>query len=274
MAKICFITAIYGNYESSCKQFVKQTVETDFMCFTDNKDIINNGWIIDTTPYHLINKSELDNDTLYNSICNNTHTFNICKYYKQAFKNIPRLKKYDVIVWLDGTIQIIYDKTSEYILLKIYREKIIGWHHEFRNGLLSKEVAHSNFFRYNTTFWNNQSQPLQNVAHQYQCYIDDGYTDAFFKQLESHTEHMGVWITCFVAFLQHDNNVSSFLDLWYLQTLKYTTQDQVGFSYVCQKTKTIPYTLPNNEIYGLPHTHTMFYIKHNHGPGVVAKKTQ
>jgi hypothetical protein len=85
---------------------------------------------------------------------------------------------------------------------------------------------------------------------------------------------MGVWITCFVAFLQHDDDVSSFLDLWYLQTLKYTTQDQVGFSYVCQKTKTIPYTLPNNEIYGLPHKHTMFYIKHNHGPGVVAMKTQ
>ena len=54
------------------------------------------------------------------------------------------------------------------------------------------------------------------------------------------------------------------MNLWYLQTLKYTTQDQVGFSYVCQKTKTIPYTLPNNEIFGLPHKHTMFYIKHEH----------
>lgn len=272
MSKICFITAIYGNYESCCKKFVKQTVETDFICFTDNKDIINNGWIIDTTPYHLINKSELDNDTYTNSICNNNHTFNIAKYYKQAFKNIPILKKYDVIVWLDGTIEIIYDKTSEYILNNIYKEKIIGWHHELRNGLLSKEVAASNFFRYNTTFWNNQSQPLQNVAHQYQCYINDGYTDSFFKQLESHTEHMGVWITCFVAFLQHDHDVSSFLDLWYLQTLKYTTQDQVGFSYVCQKTKTIPYTLPNNEIFGLPHKHTMFYIKHDHGFNVVAMR--
>ena len=54
--------------------------------------------------------------------------------------------------------------------------------------------------------------------------------------------------------------------MWYLQTLKYTTQDQIGFSYVCQKTNMIPFTLPNNEIYGkCPHSNTMFYLKHNHG---------
>ena len=98
MTKICFITAIYGGYETSCKKFVKQTIDTDFICFTDNNDIINNGWIIDTTPYHLINKSKLDNDTFTNSLCNNIHTFNIAKYYKQAFSNIPILQKYDVIV--------------------------------------------------------------------------------------------------------------------------------------------------------------------------------
>ena len=64
----------------------------------------------------------------------------------------------------------------------------------------------------------------------------------------------------------NDNDVNIFLDLWYLQTLKYTTQDQIGFSYVCQKTNLIPLTLPNNEVYGdCPHFNTMFFIKHNHG---------
>ena len=53
MAKICFISAIYGSYEKSCKKFVNQTIETDFICFTDNNNLISNGWIIDTTPYHL-----------------------------------------------------------------------------------------------------------------------------------------------------------------------------------------------------------------------------
>jgi hypothetical protein len=266
MALICFITANYGGYEKSCKKFVQQTVETDFICFTDNKDMISNGWTIDTTPYHLINKSSIDNDSYINSLCNNKHTFNVAKYYKQAFSNIPILQKYDVIVWLDGTIEIIYDKTSEYILNNIYKEKIIGWHHEARNGSLKSEVEASHFFRYNTTHWNNQSQPYQDVDKQYESYVADGYNDLFFKNMNSHTPHMGVWITCFVAFLHKDEHIKHFLNLWYLQTLQYTTQDQIGFPYVCQKTNIIPFTLPNAEIYGdRPHSDTMFFIKKNHG---------
>jgi hypothetical protein len=264
--KICFITANYGNYEATCKQYVKQTIPTDFICFTDNPNMTSNGWLIDTTPYHITHKSPCDNDTFINSINNNKHTFNIAKYYKQAFKNIPRLSQYDVIVWLDGTIEIIYDKTSEYILNNIYTKKIIGWHHEYRNGSLSLEVDVSNFYRYTSTFWNNQPQPYQDVAKQYEEYIKDGYTDEYFKKIKSHTPHFGVWLTCFVAFLYKDDDVSKFLDMWYLQTLKYTTQDQIGFPYVVQKTHLLPYTLPNNEISGLsPHNSTMFYIKTAHG---------
>lgn len=264
--KICFITAIYGSYEKSCKKFVEQTVDTDFICFTDNKEIINNGWIIDTTPYHLINKSTMDNDNFTNSIYNNKHTFNIAKYYKQSFTNIPRLQKYDVIVWVDGTIEIINNKTSEYIIKNIYKEKIIGWHHEYRNGNLFKEVKASHFDRYTSKYWHNQHQPYQDIDYQYKCYLEDGYNDLYFKNIKSHTPHMGVWVTCFVAFLCKDQDVKNFLDLWYLQTLKYTTQDQIGFPYVCQKLNMIPLTLPNNEVHGqLPHKRTMFYIKHEHG---------
>jgi len=266
MSKICFITAIYGDYESSCKKFTQQTIDTDFICFTNNEKIINNGWIIDTTPYHILNVNKIDDNTYINSICNNKHTFNIAKYYKQSFSNIPRLDDYDVIVWLDGTIEIIYDKTSEYILNNIYKEKVIGWNHERRYGFLSREVKESNFERYTSTYWFNQSQPYQDVNKQYQSYLDDGYNDTFFKNINSHTPHMGVWITCFVAFLHKDKDVKRFLDLWYLQTLKYTTQDQIGFSYVCQKTNIIPFTLPNKEVFGdYPHNKTMFYIKNRHG---------
>lgn len=263
---VCFITAIYGNYEASCKPYVSQTIKTDFICFTDNPTIKSNGWIIDTTPYHYLNRSNLDTGTQVNSLNNNKHTFNIAKYYKQAFQNIPRLKDYDIIIWLDGTVEITYDKTSEYIAYRIINKKIITWHHEHRFGELSKEVLASNMVRYTSTYWNGQNQPYQDVNKQYEEYIKNGYTDNFFKNIPSHTVHFGVWLTCFVAFLNKDDSVSKFLDLWYLQTLQYTTQDQIGFPYVCQKTGLIPYTLPNNEIKGdSPHSQTQFYIKHNHG---------
>lgn len=265
MTKICFITAIYGNYESSCKKFVKQTIDTDFICFTDNENITSNGWIIDTTPYHYTNKSKLDNDKYINSLSNNKHTFNIAKYYKQAFRNIPILEKYEVIVWIDATIQIIYDQASEYIMNNIYDKKIIGWHHEYRYGILFEEVKSSHFERYTSTFLNNQIQPYQDIDAQYKQYLSDGYNDNYFKNIESHTEHIGVWITCFVAFLKNDNSVKNFLNLWYMQTLKYTTQDQIGFSYVCQIKNLIPLTLPQGLIFGSPHHYTLFYVKHPHG---------
>jgi hypothetical protein len=268
MVVICFITAIYGEYETACKPFVKQTIDTDFICFTDNKDICSNGWRTETTPYHLTHKSEMDDDTLINSLCNNKHTSNITKYYKQSFCNIPILQGYDVVVWIDGSVEIIYDKTSEYIVNHIYTEKIIGWHHATRYGALVNEVFASHYYKtkYDTTYWNNQEQPIQDLFNQYNCYIDDGYSELYYKIRNSHTPHFGVWITCFVAFLHKDTAVRQLLDMWYLQTLKYTTQDRVGFSYVCQKTETIPFTLPNSEIHGdRPHDKTMFYIKHKRG---------
>jgi hypothetical protein len=265
-AKICFITAIYGNYESTCKPFIKQTVPTDFICFTDYHDMIPNGWKIDTTPYHLLYPSTMDNGTFINSIQQNKHTFNVAKYYKQSFRCIPILQTYDVIIWLDGTIEVIDERASEYVLKHIYEKKVIGWHHEWRNGILEDEVKASHFDRYTSTFWHGQSQPYQDIDKQYQEYVQDGYNNEYFKQIPSHTPHFGVWITCFVAFLQHDPDVIRFLDLWYRQTLQYTTQDQIGFPYVCQKTNLLPFTLPNDEIKGdRPHDHTQFYIKHNHG---------
>ena len=266
IAKIAYITAIYGSYENSCKKIAKQTIPTDFICFTDNKDIIDNGWIIDTTPYHYTNKSKLDNDSYKNSLSNNKHTFNIAKYYKQSFQEIPRLKNYDVIVWLDGTIEITNSNVSSWIMDNINKHKIIGWHHEHRNGILKSEVTASDNERYTSTFWNKQEQPYQDIFQQYESYIKDGYDENFFKQLNSGKEHLGVWVTCFVAFLNKDKDVTNFLNEWYLQTLIHTTQDQISFSYISQKTKLIPYTLPDDNIKGdNPHEKTEFYIKHSHG---------
>ena len=250
-----------------CKPFAKQTKTTDFICFTDNPNLTANGWKIDNTPYHIQFKNDLDDGTFINSLQNNTHTFNISKYYKQSFRLIPALNKYDVVVWIDGTIEITSERTSEYILSRIYEHKIIGWNHEYCKGILKIEVDTSaKFHRYNTTFWNGQSQPLQDVNSQYQKYLEYGYSDDFFRKIQPENPNFGVWITCFVAFLVKDVEVTQFLDLWYLQTLKYTTQDQIAFPYVCKKTNLIPYTLPDKEVRGdRPHYATDFYIKHDHG---------
>ena len=265
--KIAYITAIYGDYELSCKKFINQTTNSDFICFTNNPNIVSNGWEIDTNPYHITHRSKLDNGKKLNSIDNNSHTFNIAKYYKQNFYNIPRLKDYDCVVWLDGTIEITNENTSKYIMSNIYDANIIGWSHEMRNGILLDETIASDFHRYTSTEWFGQKQPFQNVFKQHIHYIKNGYKDEFWNEykIKTNNNNFGVWVTCFVAFNNKNNDIINFLDLWYDQTLTYSTQDQIGFPYTCQKLNLIPFTLPNDEIKGdKPHVKTDFYIKHNH----------
>ena len=278
MARVAFITSILGGYESICRPFVQQTVDTDFICFTDNPNIESNGWIIDTNPYHDTHPSPLDNGLYINSmhkigrleVLNNRHTFNIAKYYKQAWNNIPRLKDYDVVIWIDGSIEIILPNVSECMLELCPKYNIVSWHHELKGGVLFNEAFTSYLERYHSSNYLNQWQPYQDVIKQYHDYLLEGYDENYFinyprTEGRGRGDHFGVWITCFVAFNNKNPEIKDFLDRWYLQTLKYTTQDQVGFPKVVQDTGIVPYTLPDSTFTGNnPHESTSMFIKHDH----------
>lgn len=265
--KVAVITSIYGNYEATCKKFTKQTVPVDFICFTNIENIKSNGWAINTTPYHSLNPCLLDNGTQINSLSNNKHTFNIAKYYKQSWHNIPILKDYDVVIWVDGTIEITNPNTVYDILQNIDEYKIVGWEHYQRSGNLKSEVIASNFERYTSTFWFGQSQPYQDIFAQYESYVNDGYDENYWstveRQIGKGTTNFGVWLTCFIAF-KNCSEVNNFLDTWYEQTLNYTTQDQIGFPMAVRKTNIIPYTYPDKNVLG--HADNNYhYFKHMHG---------
>lgn len=267
--RIAFISAVYGNYESTAKPFARQTVGADFIMFADNPNIdsAGHGWIVDTEPYHRTHPSPLHSEDQHNSFANNGHSFNVAKYYKQAFMNIPRLQRYDAVVWIDGTIQVTEPRAAEAVLARLDSGVgIVAWEHEWREGRLLSEVEASvESERYNSTYWNNQAQPVQDVRAQYVAYLEDGYDEGLWKRVNPGRQNFGVWITCMVAFDVRQQRVRSFLDLWYLQTLKHTTQDQVSFPFVVQKLYLLPYTLPDNEFAGTPHERTDMYIKHGHG---------
>lgn len=264
--KVAFITAIYGNYELTCKPFVKQSIESDFFCFTDNEKIISNGWKIITEPYHLINNRPINKDFI-NDINNNRHSFNIAKYYKCSFYEIPILHEYDIVVWLDGTIEITNPLTSFIIQQNLISNDIFTIRHEMRNDQLVNEViASRNFYRYSSSNWNGQDQPIQNVYNQYKKYIEYGYKD------------IGVFLTCLVGFKMKkyivkdkeeiNKNVIKFLNLWYRQILEFTTQDQISFPYCLWKEKQSIkfFKCVNNEQWGTnPHVKHYFYTKHEHG---------
>jgi hypothetical protein len=278
MKKVAFITAVYGGYEKNPHPFVPQTIESDFIYFTDNPNVNSNGWIIDTNPYHDTHKSSLDNGLYINSMhkigrlkeLNNRHTFNICKYYKQNFQNIPRLKDYDVIIWLDGSVEIIREDVAEYMVELCDKYQIASWHHELRGGTLFHEAFSSYLPRYHDSKYLNQWQPYQDIINQYHHYLQEGYDESYWEKFprvegRGRGDHFGVWLTCFIAFDNKLPQIKKFLDLWYLQTLKYSTQDQVSFPKVVQDTNIVPYTFPDEKFPGdEPHTECSMFIKHAH----------
>jgi len=271
-ASFAYITAIYGSYETSAKVYIPQSLPSDFICFTDNPNIIANDWIIDTTPYHLTHPSPLDDGTRCNSLANNKHTFNIAKYYKEQWHLIPRLATYDYVIWLDGTMSITHPEVSEH-LYKIFsrspREKVITIEHDWRFGSLEAEVMASVMpvcGRYCVTEWFGQKQPYQDILAQYKIYLAEGYTDYFWKQRSPNREHYGVFVTCFVAWPMgpHSEETKHFLNMWYAHNLQFTTQDQIAFPFICQKLGILPYIFPDETTCG-NQSKSFFYLKHGHG---------
>lgn len=202
--KVVFITAIFGVfYEKRLHRTLPQSIPSDWICFTDNEKLQPNGWEIDRNPYHTTHPSKLDDGTFWNSYSKNTHPFNIAKYYKESFQNIPRLKKYDVVIWIDGNTQIQYDGVAEYALkkIRIQGEKVLVFHHEYRQGNLESEAIGSDLYtnKYRSTSWFGYKQPQQHVHQQYLTYVKLGYDQGYWLKIKekigSTDPHVRTFIT-------------------------------------------------------------------------------
>ena len=260
MPRAAFITAIYGGYEKTAKPHAAQDVPggwtVDWICFSDG-DVTGDGWQVDTTPYHETNPSPLDDGHKHNSLKRNRHTFNIAKYYKQQFHRIPRLADYDLVVWIDGTVEITNPDTVSKLLSIPDQALCATWIHE-HHATMQDEMKASNFERYTAPAWFGQLQPVQDVPGQVAQYKTWGFP------VETGTP---IFCTCFVAwFMMRDREaIREFLNSWYDQTLRFTTQDQIGFPYVLWSTTLPLYPLPDGKGFaGLAHRETNVYKKHTH----------
>lgn len=260
--RVAFITAVFGTYEKSCKRFAPQTIPAAFIAFTDDPSTIQaNGWTVDAHPYHVTHRPPEWDPAWHNA--SNTHTFCVAKYYKQSFHLIPRLSQFDVIIWVDGTVQITNAATAEIVLQTVNKgAPLVAWQHEHRpvhtNAMQQEMEASMACGRYGVTEWFGQRQPFQDCPAQVDKYMKDGYDWTFFP------DGINMWVTCFVAFDMRWSACRAFLQTWYQQTLQYTTQDQLSFPFTCWKLRVAPYSFPDGTIAGAGHSTTDLYTKHPH----------
>jgi len=263
--KVAFITAVYGGYDTACQPFAPQTRQADFICFSDDPAITSNSWEVDTTPYHLLHRSPLDNGALLNSMQNNNHTFNIAKYYKQAFLNIPRMEEYDIVVWLDGSLQLTEPRAAEQVSLVVAEGGCaMGvFNHTIRSALAEEVLVSKEFYRYCVTSFGGQAQPYQNISGQFADYVSDGDADTSTPGVNE----VGVWYTTLMIYNMRDLWTRILLDRWYLETLRHSTNDQISFPHVVLKENALNAlcTLPNEVIRGqYPNHQSSIYVKNDH----------
>lgn len=265
--KVAIISCCYGTIEATTKPIVDQSVPCDKIFFTNRNAIKNRGnWIIDKTPYHLTNNKYL-NTNYTNSWKNNKNNYMICKYYKAQFMEIPRLQKYDYIFMLDGTMEITNKDCVKMLIEKTEKENsnMVCWMSPRQKGELYNEaVSHCNNSRWKTTKFRGQEQPYQDVMGQYYAYVKDGYTTEYWKK-QNISDIYGVFFTGF-CFYKVNKDTKKFLDLWYQEILKWTTECQLSFAYVLQKNSDYKFSvLPDKNITGGYLKKSNVHIRYGHG---------
>lgn len=274
-ARVAVITAVFGDYELTGKPFPRQKIPTDFLLFSDRppENITAPGWIIVNTPYHVLQFQEelgqADVRELHNALHRHTHPFNIAKFYKQSFHKIPMLRKYDVVIWIDGTVVITDASMSQrmvHLLTDAAAPKAMAVFEHHRQGQLEREVNASLVgiaaSKYRSDFWGGYTALMQDLIGQYDNYLKEGYRNPHHAERAEY----GLWCTCFVAWNMRHERTASILDMWYRHNLEYTTQDQVSFPVVLLRLNVTPLSLPDGrvDIYGTFTANSMFF-KYFHG---------
>ena len=273
--RVCGVTAIFGHYEATLKEPTDQTLPLKLFAFTDRKDqlLSTKYWtVIDFLETPIFGSSSCGNNTDINSPCNNTNRFNLGKYYKMQAHQIPVIKyNCDVVIWFDCTVQIVNTRFVEMVSeILLQGHNILVFEHHERGGYMSAEGDASVLTgRYHSTRAYNMDQPFQNTTAQLEHWQKEGFTEHWWK-LDAKTKDLklsakfGMWVTCMVVFNLRAPETEQFLNLWWYENRRHTTQDQMTFAYVVWKTRVIPYSLPQGTIQGNSDYNNL-YKKHPHG---------
>lgn len=271
-SRIAFITAITDDYELTLKLPVPQTIPADFIVYSDNPDLDTYGkWkLVDANQYRLgIDDSDRGNEL--NSLSRNTHSFNRAKFFKVNLHRLPELKKYDAVIWIDGSVEITHPYTAEDMLTLVDSGfNIIV--NEHANEVIEEVTKSLNVGRYATHFWRGQNQTFQDVEAQYAHYVQEGFQTRWFDSADpkalklwpkwglSKLPTTNNYITCFVVFDMRKQESKSFLSSWRHEVLTRSTQDQISFPFVLYKLGYLAHsfewpTYPRHE----------YFTKHMHG---------
>lgn len=221
---VCY-TCITGGYDV-LKPLSYQHQSIDLVCFTDNKNINSNGWILKDIPSDLKQLSKVKQQR-------------ILKIHPQKY-----LSEYDISLWIDGNFVINCDIEKDFLpKYDLNRFSLYTNKHPLRDCIYDEEIE----------CIKRKKDISQNTHPQIERY----------KQ-EKMPSHVGLAETNLMLRDHHDPKCEEVMKLWESEVLKGSHRDQLSFDYACWKLGfKYGYLYLNAEYRQFKSTNQFNLLKHN-----------
>ena len=206
--KIAVYTAIFGDY-NPLRIIPKQSMVADYICFTDNEKLIAQGWKTIFTDYP---RKDL-------------HPRMRAKYFKVLPHYINELNDYDIVIWIDGSIEIKDKDFIKYCIDGLDNNDMVLFKHPQRDCIFEEFIASDECRKYD-----HEDKIAQRIDYRMR-----------------YPEHGGLY-ACGVSARRHKSKkIIKVMNDWWHEIIKYTIQDQVSFPVVCLENNYIPNTFSDNQ---------------------------
>ncbi len=210
MKKIVVYTTIFGGYDRLLP-VPKQTHQADFICITDRpQELVNTDQ--DSEQWKIIQVNQPRKDL---------HPRMRAKWYKIFPWENEEIRAYDVIIFIDGSIQI----SAEFVAfcLESLKSDIAVFSHPERKCIYDEVKASENMIKY-------QDEQIHEQAEYYRKF---------------HPSGSGLYAAG-VIIRKPTERIKALMMSWWHEIIKFSWQDQLSLPVVCRVHRITPDIIPGN----------------------------
>jgi hypothetical protein len=232
--RIAVVTAIYGAYDNLKEPTdVINRDSVDWFCFTEDTNMKSPIWKVINTPYHTQNgKEEYKQYKNYYDNIKEDKVRNMmsAKYYKIKTHEIDILKGYEYYIWVDGSLLLRQEFVNNIQKLIDKNYELINFKHPERSNIKDEMKLSIQMEKYKN----------QDIQTQYEAYVKDGFPD-----------DLGLF-ECTMIIKKNVPRINEVFDLWWINNLQYSYQDQISYTYCLWKKGVKPDYVINEYVFDNP----------------------
>lgn len=232
---VCVYTSIVGNYDR-LKPQPKQTVDCDWICFTDEQLAPIGEWQVITVLFPSVPASARARAKHIKVL---SHQLFPGGFFDESGARFAEARHYDYLIWIDGSVQLLRPDFVEMMISSIGKSGWALFRHPWRDCIYDEARESADMVKY-------QQQPIMEQA---EFYRKSGFPS-----------HYGLWCGGLIARRTDAHHLTAINELWWRETMRWTCQDQVSLPVVLWRLGLEVDTVPvpfHNDYFGLDVAHRM-----------------